>query len=197
MKAVFYNSSLDEAFLADSSLSLTKPKETKDLGDGLFVLLDADNPIGFNLKHPKEHGVMLSDGLNPVLESKSKAALEKLLSSKGYAGLGYGESSSFIVAKIIKEEEHPVFESSRILTLSIEGKTLSTVTRYANCHVGDKIVIKAEGYRFDGTVFEPRVEKNIPIDCEVCSPLELRKSEEGKQAYIEYSKEEGEDFFAC
>ena len=31
MKSVFYNSSLDEAFLADSSLSLTKPKEIKDL----------------------------------------------------------------------------------------------------------------------------------------------------------------------
>ena len=196
MKSVFYNSSLDEAFLADSSLSLTKPKEIKDLGDGLFALLDGDKAIGFNLKHPKEHGLELSDGLNPVLKGDNKATLEKLLLSKGYAGLGYGESSHFLVAKITKEEEHPVFESSRILTLSIGGKTLSTVTRYANCHVGDKIVVKTEGYRFDGTVFEARVEKNIPIECEVCSPLELRLSEEGKKAHIEYSKEEGEDFFA-
>lgn len=196
MKSVFYNSSLDEAFLADSSLSLAKPKEIKDLSDGLFVLLDGDKAIGFNLKHPSEHGLDLAEGLNPVLKGDNKAALEKLLSSKGYAGLGYGESSRFLVAKITKEEEHPVYESSRILTLSIGGKTLSTVTRYANCHVGDKIVVKTEGYRFDGTVFEARVEKNIPIECEVCSPFELKASDEGKQAYIENSKEEGEDYFA-
>ena len=34
----------------------------------------------------------------------------------------------------------------------------------------------------DGTYFAPRVEKNIAIDCEVCSPKDLRQGDDGTDA---------------
>ena len=84
---------------------------------------------------------------------------------------------------MVFKEEHPLYERKSILTLDA-GKRLSTVTGYQNVEVGDYIAILLPGPRMDGTYFAPRVEKNIAIDCEVCSPKDLRLGGRRHRRYL-------------
>ncbi len=190
MIACFYSSSLDCLFLTDSRSP--KPEQTVKKGD-LVVLLREGKPIGYNLFHPASYSIKAKEGYNPKLDGYERLA--ELASEAGYPIEEGPTGSEYIVCLIEHSEEHPLYESARILYLTDGAKKLTTVTRYQNCQRGDRIVLKKGGYRLDGTVFTPRVEKNIAIDGEVCSPFDLGSGEESKAAYIEKSKKEGEDYF--
>ncbi len=190
MIAIFYNPSLDCLFLTDSASS--KPEKTVKAGD-LTVLLKGEEVIGYNLFNPQSHGIKPVEGYNALLEGYDKLA--GLAQAAGYPINNEPTGSEYTVCLIESTEEHPLYENARILYLSDGKRKLTTVTRYQNCQKGDRIVVKTGGYRLDGTIFNPRVEKNIAIDGEVCSPFDLKIGEESKAAYIEKAKKEGEDYF--
>ena len=110
------------------------------------------------------------------------------------ANIAHPKGINFVYAKVVSKEEHPLYERKSILTLDA-GRRLSTVTGYQNVEVGDLIAILLPGPRMDGTYFAPRVEKNIAIDCEVCSPKDLRQGDDGTKAYIGRDKEAGQPVF--
>ena len=170
MRDVFYNREWDYLFVKCGE---GKPDRSLD-ENGATLLFHGDEFLGANIAHPK--GMELQDGLNVRLSDKDEEAL------KGYLGAHY------------ESEEHPLYERKSILTLDA-GRRLSTVTGYQNVEVGDLIAILLPGPRMDGTYFAPRVEKNIAIDCEVCSPKDLRQGDDGTKAYIGRDKEAGQPVF--
>lgn len=184
MRDVFYNREWDYLFVKCGE---GKPDRSLD-ENGATLLYRGDEFLGANIAHPK--GIKLQDGLNVRLSSKDEEAL------KGYLGAHYQspEPSNFVYAKVVFKEEHPLYERKSILTLDA-GKRLSTVTGYQNVEVGDSIAILLPGPRMDGTYFAPRVEKNIAIDCEVCSPKDLRRGDDGTKAYIGNDEEAGKPVF--
>ena len=190
MIAIFYNPSLDCLFLTDSASS--KPEKTVKAGD-LTVLLKEGKAIGYNLFNPRSYLINPVDGFNAKIEGYDKFA--ELAKEAGYPIEKAPTGSEYTVCLIESSEEHPLYENARILYLNDGQKKLTTVTRYQNCQKGDRIVVKTGGYRLDGTIFSPKVEKNIAIDGEVCSPFDLKIGEESKAAYIEKAKKEGEDYF--
>ena len=119
------------------------------------------------------------------------------LEKVGIHPLEKADSSGYIVAKVTKLEEHPLDERCNIVTLDLGGKELTTVSRYANLKEGLLVVVAIDGcIKFDGTAFHKKIVRNIPIECEVCSPFDLRLSEEGKAAFEVAGLEAGNDFFA-
>jgi len=93
-------------------------------------------------------------------------------------------------------EEHPLDERSSILTLDLGDHELQTVTRYHNFEVGSALVVAIDGcIKFDGTLFEKKVVRNIAIDCEVCCEADLRIGEEYKAAFLPETHIAGSDFF--
>ena len=184
MRDVFYNREWDYLFVKCGE---GKPDRSLD-ENGATLLFHGDEFLGANIAHPK--GIELQDGLNVRLSSKDEEVL------KGYLGAHYEspEPTNFVYAKVVSKEEHPLYERKSILTLDA-GRRLSTVTGYQNVEVGDLIAILLPGPRMDGTYFAPRVEKNIAIDCEVCSPKDLRQGDDGTKAYIGNDEEAGKPVF--
>ena len=149
--------------------------------------------VGYNL-----FNIELDETMGMVVNPKeaSLAKVNEELSKAGFAPLDAPKDSLYHVVKVVKKEEHPLDERSSILTLDDGGKTLSTVTRYQNISEGDKIVVALDlCQKFDGTLFNKKVVRNIPIEAEVCSPADLRLGEESRAAYIENNLQEGQDFF--
>ena len=184
MRDVFYNREWDYLFVKCGE---GKPDRSLD-ENGATLLFHGDEFLGANIAHPK--GIELQEGLNVRLSDKDEEAL------KGYLGEHYQspEPTNFVYAKVVSKEEHPLYERKSILTLHA-GKRLSTVTGYQNVEVGDSIAILLPGPRMDGTYFALRVEKNIAIDCEVCSPKDLRQGDDGTKAYIGNGEEAGKPVF--
>lgn len=184
MRDVFYNREWDYLFV-----KCGEGKPDRSLQEnGATLLFHGEEFLGANIAHPQ--GMELQDGLNVRLSDKDEDAL------KGYLGAHYkdAEPTNFVYAKVLSKEEHPLYERKSILTLD-DGKRLSTVTGYQNVEVGDYIAILLPGPRIDGTYFAPRVEKNIAIDCEVCSEKDLRLGDDGTKAYIGKDKEAGQPVF--
>lgn len=157
-------------------------KEGKLIGYNFFNLLE--------LVKIKEKGLLVtpSDKLIDVLNDR--------LVNLGFAKLDYVRDSGFKVGRVVAIEEHPLNEKLRIVTIDLGGKTVSTVTRYSNFEVGSLLVVTCDGaFRFDGTVFHSRVERNIPIDVELNSAADLHIGEEKFQAFIPKGYEPGADFF--
>ena len=186
----------------------------ENVGDVLFIVLDAlaypdasktngevtalykgDELIGINLFNfsktvkIKAHGMIVTpeDVLIDVINSK--------LQNAGLPMLPYTRESGFVVAEVNNIEEHPLDERSNILTLKVGEKTLSTVTRYQNISIGSHIVVVCDGaIKFDGVLFQKKIVKNIPIECEVCCEADLRIGEEFKSAFL-VDLPSGTDFF--
>ena len=146
--------------------------------------------IGYNLFHLD---LGRPFGMIPA-PTKELDIINERLTKSGFEPISKPESSGYVIREIKTKEEHPLDERSSILTLD-DGS--STVTRYPNVEPGKCIVVVTDGtMKFDGTTFNKKVVKNIPIDVEVCSPSDLRLSDDFKSAYLIVDKAPGEDFFA-
>ena len=87
--------------------------------------------------------------------------------------------------EVTKIEEHPLNAKLDIVSLKGLDKEYSTVTRYKNIKVGDHVVATLDGAsRLNCSLFVSRIERNIPIDVELNSPLDLGLGDDYKNAYI-------------
>ena len=164
--------------------------------DDVVALYKEGKLVGINFLSIGKTMKVRAEGMIVFPDDKVIDVLNDKLALAGLEKLPYVRDSGYKVALIEKKEEHPLDERMSILTLSIGEKKLSTVTRYANIEEGDKIVIALDGcLRFDGSAFHARVERNIPIEAEVCSEADLRLGEESKKALVVSDKEAGEDYF--
>ena len=165
--------------------------------EGLTVLYRDETLVGVNLFGAIEEFGIREKGMIVKIGESILTRVNQKLSSIGLKTLENDPNSGYIVAKVLRLEEHPLDERCNIVTLDLGGKELTTVSRYANLKEGLLIVVAIDGcIKFDGTAFHKKVVRNIPIECEVCSPFDLRVGEEGKAAFEVQNKAAGDDFFA-
>lgn len=187
----------------------------ENVGDVLFVVLDAHaypdkseskgdvtalykdgKLIGVNLFNFTKTVKLKVQGMIVTPDDKLIDVINALLSAANVPALPYCRDSGYKIAVVKNIEEHPLDERSSILTLDLGDKELCTVTRYQNVEIGKPIVVAIDGcVKFDGTLFEKKVVRNIPIDCEVCCAADLRLGEEFKAAFIPETNIAGSDFF--
>ncbi|MCR5079262.1 MAG: DUF4479 domain-containing protein [Bacilli bacterium] len=164
--------------------------------DDIVALYKEDRLIGVNFLHIGKIMKIRADGMIVTPEDKMVEVLSSMMENAGLPSLPPCTDSGYVVAKVLKIEEHPLNEKLSILTLDIKEKTLTTVTRYNNFKEGDHVVIAKDNcLRFDGSAFHARVERNIPIECELCSEKDLRLGEEDKKAIVANELSFGMDFF--
>lgn len=163
--------------------------------EGIALLYDEDGLVGINLFDDAlvtnlPLGLQVKLGLeviNAVNAHLLKAGVKELKS----------EDSGYEVMEVSQIEEHPLNEKLSIVTLKGKEGDYSTVTRYSNFAVGDKLVAAKDGtFLFDGTCFHKKVERNIPIEVSLCSEKDLHLGEDFKSAIIVNDKTVGEDYFA-
>ena len=165
--------------------------------DGLTALYRDDVLVGANLFGAGKAFGLKEKGMIVKIDENVICNVNELFSKNGLAPLEKNVDSGYLVAEVTKLEEHPLDERCNIVTSNLGGKELTTVSRYANLEVGLRIVVAIDGcIKFDGTAFHKKIVRNIPIECEVCSPFDLRLGEEGKSAFVVTDKASGEDFFA-
>ena len=165
--------------------------------DGLTALYRDDVLVGANLFGAGEAFGLMEKGMIVKIDEKLLCNVNEQFSKNGLEPLEKNADSGYLVAQVTKLEEHPLDERCSIVTLDLGGKELTTVSRYANLEEGIRIVVAIDGcIKFDGTAFHKKIVRNIPIECEVCSPFDLRLNEEGKNAFVVTDKAPGEDFFA-
>lgn len=165
--------------------------------DGLTALYRDDVLVGANLFGAGKAFGLKEKGMIVKIDENVICSVNELFSKNGLAPLEKNVDSGYLVAEVTKLEEHPLDERCNIVTLNLGGKELTTVSRYANLEVGLRIVVAIDGcIKFDGTAFHKKIVRNIPIECEVCSPFDLRLGEEGRSAFAVTDKAPGEDFFA-
>ncbi len=189
-----YKTNGDILFLVIDPLAY--PDEVKEKDD-VVCLYSKGELIGINFlsigKKVKIHAEgMIVNPLDEVID-----ILNNVLKNASFdIVLPYVRNSFYKIARIEKKEEHPLNERMSILTLNLGDKTLSTVTRYQNVNEGDKVLVALDNcLRYDGSIFKARVERNIPIECELCSEKDVRLGEESKAALIIDKGNPGEDFF--
>lgn len=171
------------------------PDKVEEHGD-VIALYKEGRLVGVNFLHIGKTMKIHAEGMIVTPENVVIDVLNALLTGAGLEPLPYCEDSYYVVGKVLKKEEHPIDERLSILTVDIGNKTVSTITRYSNVGEGDHIVLAKDGcLRFDGSQFHARVERNIPIDAEVCSEADLRLGEEGKKALLAQELPVGMDFF--
>lgn len=161
--------------------------------DGVSYLERENKLIGVNFFD--KNLSTIDSGLERFPSNKLIDEINSYLTKRGYPCISYCSTSGFIVMEVTKIEEHPINPKQDIVTLKDLSKEYSSVTRYKNIKEGDHVVVITSGAsRLNCSIFTSRVEKNIPIDVELCSPLDLGVNEEYKQAYIS-TLEVGSDFF--
>lgn len=165
--------------------------------DGATLLYHDERLIGANFFGLPSELNLTEKGMIVNIPENVLFNVNQRLEKVGIPPLEKADSSGYIVAKVTKLEEHPLDERCNIVTLDLGGHELTTVSRYANLREGLLIVVAIDGcIKFDGTAFHKKIVRNIPIECEVCSPFDLRLSEEGKAAFEAVGLEAGNDFFA-
>ncbi len=168
-----------------------------DNHDGLTALYRDDELIGVNLFGVGQEFGLKEKGMIVKVSDSLLSKVNQKFENSGLKALGKNVDNGYIVALVTKLEEHPLDERSNIVTLDLGGKEATTVSRYANLKEGLLIVVAIDGcIKFDGTAFHKKIVRNIPIECEVCSPFDLRIGEEGKAAYEAEGRQAGDDFFA-
>lgn len=171
------------------------PDSTERKGD-VAALFKEEKLIGYNFFNLTDLVKIKECGLLVTPDDKLIDVLNDRLANLGFAKLDYVRSSGFKVGKVKSIEEHPLNEKLSIVTLDLGEKEVSTVTRYSNFKVGDLLVMTLDGaFRFDGTVFHSRVERNIPIDVELNSAADLHIGEAKFEAFIPEGYSAGDDFF--
>ena len=165
--------------------------------EGVTLLYRDDKLVGANFLGFGEKYGLKEKGMIVKIPENVIVGVNQCLAEVGADKLCDNVNSGYLVAKVTKLEEHPLDERSNIVTLDLGGYELTTVSRYANLKPGLRIVVAIDGcIKFDGMAFHKKVVRNIPIECEVCSPFDLRLGEEGKCAFEVEDKVEGSDFFA-
>lgn len=195
MSALFYHHKTNGDVLFLVIEPEAYPDKVVAHGD-VIALYKEDRLVGVNFRDIGKVVKIHASGLLLPVDDRLVDVLNALLGNAGLSPLPYFRSSGYRVAEVKRIEEHPLDESKRILTLACGEQTLNTVTRYRNFGLGDHLVVATDGtIRFDGTRFRSRVERNIPIEAEVCSPLDLRAGEEGTLAYLAPERKPGSDFY--
>ena len=170
-------------------------KVTRSEGKGdVVALYSKEEIVGYNLFNAKSYISDLKDGAYLKEDEKTLGEVNKALSENGFIPLEKSKTSGYRVACVKALEEHPLLAKANIVTLTILGKEVQTVSFYQNLKVGAKVVVEENGcLDREGVLFLSHVEKNIPIDVSICGSEELNlPKEEG--AYLT-DKKEGSDFF--
>lgn len=151
--------------------------------DGVSYLTRDNKLIGVNFF---DKNLSIKDsGLEKFPSKELIDEINVYLVNKGFPKLDYVSTSGFIVMEVSKIEEHPLNAKLDIVSLKGLDKEYSTVTRYKNIKVGDHVVATTDGAsRLNCSLFVSRVERNIPIDVELNSPLDLGLGDDYKNAYI-------------
>lgn len=173
----------------------SKPDFTKKSGD-IAALYEGNELVGINLFEASKHVELSENGVIFAPSATLIESLNKCLVEAGIEPLSPSMDSGYKVAKVLSIEEHPLDERLSILTLDLGEEKLSTVTRYSNYALGSLLVACVSGsIRKDGTIFEKKIEKNIPIECELCSETDLNKGDDYKNAFIVEGLNPGDDYF--
>lgn len=163
----------------------------------IVTLLSGEERIGINIFNISTHIEIPHDGAFFSGDKSLFAAINILLISEKLPPLEKNENSGFFVAEIEKLEEHPLDDKSRIVTLSLGDKKVQTVSSFSGLEIGERVVVKTDGcLDREGKLFQSHVEKNIPIDVEICSFYDLQFASSSENSpYIESKKAVGVDFF--
>ena len=187
----------------------------ENVGDVLFVVIEpqsypdrsvtkgevtalykGDALVGINLFDFGKTAKIKATGMIIAPEDILIDVINAKLENAGLEKLPYTRATGYRVAEVTEMEEHPLDERSNILTLQVGEEKLTTVSRYQNIAVGSHIVVVTDNViKFDGTTFNKKVVKNIPIEAEVCSAADLKVGEESKEAYLVPQLPSGADFY--
>lgn len=172
-----------------------KPDEIKSEGD--ITLLYANKElVGMNLFHISNVVKIKSKGVIFAPEEKLLETLNTYLSNHNVPLLPTLKDSGYEVMKITNLEEHPLEEKAQIVTLESKGNTYQSVSYYPNLKIGELVVVAKDGtILYDGSIFHKKLVRNIPVDVSLCSPKELKLSDNYKEAFLPEGYLEGEDFF--
>ena len=173
---------------------LAYPDHTVNKGE-VTAMYQGEKLVGINLFDFGRTAKIKAKGMIVAPEDVLIDVINSKLSLAGLDPLPYTRQTGYAVAEVTAMEEHPLDERSNILTLKLGEETLTTVSRYQNIEVGSHIVVVKDGtIKFDGSVFQKKVVKNIPIECEVCCEADLHIGEEYKKAHL-VELPSGADFF--
>ena len=171
------------------------PDSSKKEGD-VVALYHGDERIGINFLNISKTMKIKANGMIPVVNEAMLEVINHMLVNVGEDSLPPCLSSGYLIAEVASLEEHPLDEKKRIVHLHAGDKSLDTVTRYSNVGVASRVVVALDHcLKADGTEFLAHSERNIPIDCEICSEKDLRLGEENKLAFLAEGNP-GDDFFA-
>ena len=171
------------------------PDSVHKVGD-VASLYHGKERVGINFLNISATMKIKAEGMIPVASEEFLAPLNHMLDNAGEEELPLLASSLYSIAEVIGLEEHPLDEKKRIVHLDWGGGRIDTVTRYSNLEIGSKIVVALDHcLRRDGTEFLAHSERNIPLDCEICSEKDLCLGEEDKAAFLVEEGEPGKDFF--
>lgn len=171
------------------------PDHTKKVGD-VVSLYHGNERIGINFLNVSKTMKIKANGMIPLVSAPLLQVVNHMLANAGEEPLPPCPDSGYAIAEVSSIEEHPLDEKKKIVHLSLGARNLDTVTRYSNVAPSARIVVALDHcLKADGTEFLAHSERNIPIDCEVCSAKDLRLGEEDKLAFIAEGNP-GDDFFA-
>lgn len=171
------------------------PDEVKTLGE-VTVLYANKELIGLNFAPASKLFNLASEGMIPAPSAELLDKINALLEDKGLEPLPPYEDSLYRIATLTLKEEHPFEDGKWILTFSLNGEKIETVSRYPNLKEGERYVLALAGcIKFDATQVITKTVKNIKQEAEVCSPFDLRVGEEKTKAYEASSLQEGGDFY--
>ncbi len=171
------------------------PDRTNKVGD-VVALYHGDERIGINFLNISKTVKIRANGMIPVVDEHLLEVVNHMLINAGEDPLPSCECSNYLIAEVSSVEEHPLDEKKRIVHLSAGEKKLDTVTRYQNLAPSSRLVVAIDHcLKIDGTEFLAHSERNIPIDCEICSEKDLGIGDESKLAFLAQG-DPGDDFFA-
>lgn len=171
------------------------PDHMKKEGD-VASLYRGKERVGINFLNISKTMKIKANGMIPLMSEPLLEIVNHMLINSGEEPLPLCPCSCFVIAEAQSVEEHPLDEKKKIVHLAAGEKKLDTVTRYPNVDAGDKVVVALDRCLMaDGTEFLAHTERNIPIDCEICSGKDLGLGEEDKLAFLAEGNP-GEDFFA-
>ena len=172
-----------------------KPDEIKSIGD-ITLLYAQKELVGMNLFHISNIVKIKSKGVIFAPDEMLLKTLNSYLSNHNAPLLETLQDSGYEVMKIKNLEEHPLEEKAQIVTLESKGETYQSVSYYPNLKIGEFVVVSKDGtILYDGSIFHKKLVRNIPVDVALCSPKELKISDDYKEAFLPEGYQEGEDFF--